>query len=288
MRKPIALLLLMLGVAWAKPYVSRADLVVPWAPALDAAEPPRPFVCHFPHLYYIATHHATRADSPTFKLIRQVFQTGVFASVIVEGMPASAGENPPRYVKYAEEDQGEEAGLAARLALRHHIPFMGGEPPEEAVVHAVLSHGYTAEDLLGFYWVRLLPELQRDGHMRGKSVRQAFGEYMPDLMAQAGLHQHFSYNRFLRWYHAHNLKRFDAHADLTEETAPLADSALFTRRLSSVVGLVRDRAVIDNVARALNRHGSVLVVYGGSHFGPQRPALQAMLGPPLETYGLQH
>ena len=81
-------------------------------------------------------------------------------------------------------------------------------------------------------------------------------------------------------------KIFQPDADLDAETAPIATGPLFTQRLSSVVGLVRDRAILDTITMELNRQRSVLVVYGSSHFSTQSRALHAMLGPPLETFGL--
>jgi hypothetical protein len=50
--------------------------------------------------------------------------------------------------------------------------------------------------------------------------------------------------------------------------------------MSGLVGITRDRAIVQKTADLLESHSNVLVVFGASHLMTQLPALEALLGKP--------
>jgi hypothetical protein len=167
--------------------------------------------------------------------------------------------------------------------MEHGARFIGGEPDESAVARAVLARGYAKEDLLGFYFVRQLLTLRRDGTLAEKGLDECFRSSNAALSRAAGLEDEgarFTLDRFHEWYARRQGKPFDAAMVDNEEPAPIATGKYFTQRISSVVGLVRDRFIVQLIASYLATDKGVLVVYGASHFPTQEPALKMLLGEP--------
>jgi hypothetical protein len=235
-----------------------------------------------------ATHGC---DPATFALIDQAFAARRVRVAVIEGYATSNGSDPPRFARHFEEWRakgfchgGGESGYAAAGAKEHGARFIGGEPDERAVARAVLDAGFSEEDLLGFYFVRQVPQLRQQTALETESLDAAFHDVMKDESQKAGLEAasaRFPLERFREWYAQRQGKPFDGATVDTEETAPVATGSYPTQRLSAVVGLVRDRFVVDLVAGLLSTDQNVLVVYGASHFLTQRPALELLMGKPV-------
>jgi hypothetical protein len=274
--------------------MSPEDAVLPWSRELQNAQLYQPpFLARFEKdgqgLYVVAAYHG--CDPRTFRLIDEVFATHQVRLAVVEGWPASGGVNPPMFTGSFKEwlasgfcQGGGESGYTAFHAQEHGASFIGGEPDEQAVVQAVLKQGFTVEDLLGFYFVRQVPQFRREGALETKGLEACFRMLIDGMGKKAGLQEasaHFSLDQFRDWYGKRQGKTFDIATMDRQETAPLA-SGNFVQRLSSVTGIVRDRFTVDLIATHLAIEKYVLVVYGGSHFATQRPALEALMGKPVE------
>lgn len=272
------------------------DAVLPYSYELQNAEPQQPpFAARFEradqHLFYVASEHG--CDPRTFRLIDDVFASHQVAFVVIEGYPASQGINPVgltrRFPDWAAKgfcEGGAEGAYAASRGLERGAPFMGAEPDERTVAQAVLQEGYAPEDLLGFYFVRQVPTLRREGTLAAKGLEASFQWLMAWMAKAAGLQEtsaHFSLEQFRDWYAKKQGKPFDAATLDNEEPAPIAHGAFLTQRISAVVGRVRDRFIVRVIADHLATEKTVLVVYGGSHFATQRPAFELLLGKPVET-----
>ena len=81
------------------------------------------------------------------------------------------------------------------------------------------------------------------------------------------------------WYARTNGKLFGAKFE-PEETGPLADGRYGSNRIAAAISRSRDAFLLDTIAERLNAGETLLVVFGRSHLMIQRPALDAMLGPP--------
>ena len=75
-------------------------------------------------------------------------------------------------------------------------------------------------------------------------------------------------------------KPFQVRAVSNDVVAPLAAGALFTQKISAVIGKARNEHIVRVTEEMLNNYGRVLVVYGASHYPMQQLALESMLGKP--------
>lgn len=277
--------------------LSIAGAVLPYSYEVQAADRLKvPFFRRFEHsgnrLTFVATHHG--CDPATLRLIDEAFGPQVRLAII-EGLPASRGTNPERFTKHLQGWQaagfcegGGEPAYTAQQALKRGAPYMGGEPDEPAVAAAVLAQGFKAEDLLGFYMVRQIPQYRSEGTLAKRGLDGSFLDVMQWMGREAGLQEvasRLSLAWFRDWYREHQGHAFDADTMDPEEAAPVLEG-LLTQRISSVVGRVRDQFTVELIARELASYGDVLVVYGGSHFATVRPAIERLLGPPVEEKGV--
>jgi len=269
------------------------DAVLPYSYELEQAQPLQPpFLARFErgpaHLLFVAAEHG--CDPRTFRLIDDVLAAHHVGVVVVEGYPAAKGVNPQGYSRHLQEwaasgfcRGGGEGAYAASHGRERGASFVGGEPDEKVVAQAVLEQGFTAEDLLGFYFVRQLPQLRREGALESNGLDASFHTLIEAMEQRAGLEgTAFSLDRFRDWYQRKQGKPFDAATLDDEEPAPIGSGRYFTQRISSVVGIVRDRFIVQRISALLASDKDLLVVYGGSHFVTQRPAFEVLLGKAVE------
>ena len=257
--------------------------------ALEERETDGPFLERFTarglELVFLAAHHENRRAAPTFRLVDEALAAQRVGVVVVEGVPTSLGLDPPALLESFERSvQGDfypmgEPSYAALGARERGIAFVGGEPDEGELRAAVREAGFDDRDLVGFYFVRQVPQYQRSGELERSTLPDLYAGLTAHYRSRLGLRlADQSYEAFLAWYHAANGKPFDLATFDPEEAAPVEDGAFRTQRLSHVVGVARDRHVVQLVDELLREHGSVLVVFGKSHLACQRPAYEALLG----------
>lgn len=265
------------------------DLVVHYSYEAEANQPfAEPYLAHFSKngfdLYFVAAHHGTNADSKTFSLIRKVFTLFKPQSAIIEGYPNIEGESPSSFIEEvkrtstAQNYKWGESAYTAEMAWKHKIPFIGAEPTDKEVFEEVKRSGYTLNDFLGFYFVRQIPQYHRQKEMA--NVITLFDSFMLEIHKELGLVRYtgFGFSDFLKWYSEKNGEKFDLKKIDPETSAPLKDGKLFTQRISHVVGLARDRFIVEVISKELNKHHKVLIVIGKSHLAQQQYAIETAMG----------
>jgi hypothetical protein len=275
------------------PRVPPEELVIPYSYELEETQPARPpFLAHFEKdrrsLWYVASVHG--CDAETFRLVDAVLSEHRVRSVIIEGYPALKGTNPPDFTRHFQEwaakgfcEGGGEPAYTAAHAMDHGAPFVGGEPDEPAVVRAVLERGFSADDLLGYYVVRQLPQFRREGRLEGEGFEPSFRHFVSAMGEKAGLGDvtRFTPDRFREWYAAKQGKAFDLATFEDREADPVTTGPYTTQKMGAIVGVERDRFIVQSIARHLAADLDVLVVYGGSHYPTQLPALESLVGRPI-------
>ncbi len=297
MRGPAIATMLALTVfacASAPQYAPAPEHLAPWTTALRDSQPDGAYAAVYnvgkETLVFVAAEHANETDSPTFKIIEDAFRLFEFQIVIVEGFPASEGLNPAKLVKYAGEravngfQEGGEAAPAARGALNHGALLQGGEPDDRDVRDYALSLGFKPDDILGFYTLRTAPQLIRERKIDSPADPAAVALITNDLSlnrSRLGFDSNVlpDYQAFRRWYEKINGKPFDA-SFLLEETGPLADGRFGSNAVAAAIARARDSFLHELVIEHVNQQRSALVVFGGSHYLIQRPALEAAIGAP--------
>lgn len=139
-----------------------------WTTALREQQPEDAFAAVYrvgdKRLIFVGARHENRVESATFRMIADAYAAFDIDHVIVEGFPTSRGPNSQRiidYVSQAPSDGRVEAGEttpAVLGALREGAEFWGGEPEDADVKARVLAEGIPAEDVLGFYVLRSVPQ----------------------------------------------------------------------------------------------------------------------------------
>ena len=272
----------------------------PWTTALRDAEPdaPRAALYSLPRqrLIFVGAKHENRTDSPTFRLIDEAYALFHVDTLLLEGPPHSRGPDYERLLKWAEGEQevggfveGGEAVPAIRGASAQRAKVWGGEPDDIDIRDRVLSQGFSAQDLLGFYTLRSVPQWIRE-----KKIDDA-GDARVRVLIKDELERNRTrlalpaavlpgYDAWAEWYARANKKAFGSAFD-PEEAGPLADGGYRSNQVAQAISRARDEFLLDIVARHLNAGENVMVVFGGSHLTIVRPALDAMLGAPCYVGG---
>ncbi|MBI3547643.1 MAG: hypothetical protein HY078_01190 [Elusimicrobia bacterium] len=282
------------------PFSPDLALVDPWSYELGSKQPFQgSYYAHFArgekHLYYAASRHSTEWASPTLRNVRALFDKVRFDAALIEGTRAELGTNPAgRLAEYRADEKastdkgfykGSEPGLTAILASKRGIAFRGAEPSDREIHSQLFSNGYLLEDVLCFYTLRQIPQLQRERAFESKSFEQVYPELMSrwSKRYEVTSEQLPSLARLNAWHREKTGAAFDlsTYTKDSEAVAPLAGGT-YVQRLSAEIGMIRDRFIVREIARALNDYDTVLVVFGHSHLATQRRALEAMMGPPVE------
>jgi hypothetical protein len=272
------------------------DKLAPWTTQLRDKQPEHPFAAVYRvgkrRLVFVAANHENRNDSPTFRLIRDAYARFRFDTVIAEGFPTSRGPNPPSVRRYVLENgaradgfvEGGETVPAALGAEREHAMLWGGEADDVDVKDKVLAKGVSPEDILGFYVLRNIPQwidehrIENAGDPR---LRPLVVEALASDRRTLGLPPSVlpGFAEWAAWYQALNGESIGP-GFVTEEVGPLSNGTFGTNRIAYALSRVRDAYLHELIIKHLNARESVLVVFGGSHFMIQRPALDAVLGRP--------
>lgn len=278
------------------PLRAAPDKLAPWTTTLRDQQPEDAFAAAYKvggkHLVFVAAKHSNRADSPTFKLIGDVFARFRFDTVIAEGFATSRGPNPARTLQYVADngprsDGFVEAGELYPTAIgaqAQKAALWGGEADDLAVKARVLAGGVAPADLLGFYALRNIPQWigeKKIDHAGDPRLRPLVDAALARDRALLSLPRTVlpGFDAWAAWYARLNGKPLGA-GFVTEEVGPLADGKFGTNRIAYAVSRARAAHLHDLIVTRLNRRQSVLVVFGASHLMIHRPALDAVLGRP--------
>ncbi len=262
-----------------------------WSSELQKQEPYKyPFVVSYRSgskvLVFVASNHSTHVESASFKTIREVVGREKFDLFVAEGFPRSYGINPQRKVEKALKDgaggffKGEEPNYTIVQAQKYGSPFIGGEPDEMEIVEAIEKRDYTRKDLLFFYLIRQIPQWRRQDELKDRSVARMAEEFLDLWSTRLSLPQRPTIEEFKDWYQKKMGQPFCSEAITSETSAPYETSSIFTQKISSEVGKIRDTFTVRTIVTEMEKYPRVLIVYGGSHWITQSKAWEGFLGKP--------
>lgn len=291
-----ALVLVLLAESLSPLLRPAPEKLAPWTSRLRAQQPEDAFAAVYrvggKRLVFVAAKHANKAESLTFRLIREAYNQFRFDTVIAEGFATGRGPNPSSIFRYVTQHpvrpdgfvEGGELVPAALGAKAEGAILWGGEPHDLEVKARLILQGVSAEDILGFYVLRNIPQWIRE-----KQLSSTADPALRDLVAKALSHTrkqlqlgpeilpHFE--QWSKWYEAQNGKAIETNF-VTEEVGPLVDGSFRTNKIAYAISMVRSAYLHELVIRHLAREESVLVVFGASHLMIHRPALDSALGSP--------
>ena len=290
------LLFLMLTSCATVPLRPAPEQLQPWTTTLRDQQSDTPFAVVYRigtrRLVFVGAQHENMDDSPTFQMIRQAYAAFKFDVAIAEGFPTSLGPNPRRILDYAAKSskradgfvEGGETIPTISGAQQQGAVLWGGEADDADIKAQVVAAGFSAEDLLGFYVLRNIPQWIGE-----RNIADADDARLQPLVADALTknREHLEipatvlagYSPWADWYKAINGKAISA-SFVTEEVGPLSNGPFGTNKVAYAVSRARDAHLHRLIIEKLNAKKSVLVVFGGSHLIIHRPALDAVLGKP--------
>lgn len=295
-RRGLFISVLLLAGCAALPLRPAPEKLQPWTTELRAQQPDDAFAAVYKagqrRLVFVAAQHENQNDSLTFRMIRDAYARFRFDTVIAEGFPTSWGANPARILDYvarskAEKDGFVEGGETVPTVLgaaQQNAVLLGGEPDDLDIKNHVLARGFSGEDLLGYYILRIVPQWIREREISGGDDRRLIplvATYLDSDRKALDLPPTTlpDFASWADWYRKKNGKPMNDSFD-TEEVGPLADGPFATNKVAYAVSRARDAYLHSLIVRRVNSGESVLVVFGGSHLMIQRPALDAVLGRP--------
>jgi hypothetical protein len=277
-------------------FIIKQELVQKWTKKLDEDAYPykSPFVARFTkdkkHLSFVAVKHETNISSATFKLIREELLEFEPELIIIEGAFPEDGQPPVWILKdynsnklksAREVAEKGESYYTAFLAIQNNIPIIGVEPSPGNAFDWLKNQDcfFDAYDLVNlgilrnfYYWKE---------KNKGQPVNKFFESvylHIPDLYAE-----NHETPDILRWYELHQGKKFNTTTFNYDEISPLCEpQASYLQKVSCYLKLHRDIFIASNIAKALNNHNKVMVVYGAGHYRQQRKAIEDMLGNPIK------
>ncbi|MBU4568890.1 MAG: hypothetical protein KJ833_07990, partial [Alphaproteobacteria bacterium] len=144
-------------------------------------------------------------------------------------------------------------------------------------------NGMSAADVFGYYIVRLVPQWMRSETLSATdddALDTEIRSYAPQFAKDAGIEidalaEVGTLETFKVWYQARNGSAFET-GFRPEDAWPsgaLPDPRGMNR-LADVVSDAREVHIVSVIAKAVEDHKTVLVVYGGSHHLVQAPAFE--------------
>lgn len=269
-----------------------AGLVHSWAKFGDLVQQDPPYLVTYEgcgkRLIYVAANHVNTPESPTYEMIRHVFENNNIDAVIVEGFPSEFGLSPINMISHAKSVDGTAADaepyLVIREAVRNAATFQGGEPSDGTVLEYVSKRGYSPTDLLGYYIVRQIPQLIMSEAISGvddprleNEIFDIVGAFAQDTGKDIGaLSGVDGLAPFSAWYEATNgIPLSDGYSEQDAWPATAVSEPKATNIMSDLVADARDRHIIATLNEALTENQTVLIVYGSSHHVIHAPALEA-------------
>jgi len=272
------------------------SLVLPYTFELeDRKHLESPYVAKFEKdgklLLYVASEHISiqkypnLLEHPTLRTVAALFQEYNPQVVVVEGIDTGAELSPPRILKKADECKISkykacgESFFAINEARRTGAAYISGEPKDKSIKDDIVKEGYTPSDLLGFYMVRQIPQYKRQGEFSRAGFADIAEKQLLRFRQQIGTTEQFGFKEFETWY-SKNMSQPKSYLDITNnDPAPHGGkNATYVQKISNKVSLIRDRNIVQTIARMLESNSRVLVLYGGSHLITQEPALTKLMG----------
>ena len=132
--------------------------------------------------------------------------------------------------------------------------------------------------------MRQIPAVKRQGKSyggaAGRRMLESFIERSRASIERAtGTKFDWTISDFEAWYQTH-MPVPASYLDLqVNDTGPNVNGT-YLKKMSAADSDARDPAVLDRISEAFEKHDTVLVVFGATHFVYQRPAIKDVMGEP--------
>jgi 6-pyruvoyl-tetrahydropterin synthase len=268
----------------------KSENIRSWSNALGNEYPnEKAMIAHYKkgqyELFYLAARHTNTMGDDTLNLVQTLFNEFNFNILMIESIPYSSGESPKWFVEEARQGRNEkfirggESALGVILADEKKIPFIAGEPDHQDIYKALKSKGYTDEDILGFYTVRQVPQWVREKLDKKTLLKKKIPPFLTHYCKIFSVRSCPTSEEVMKWYKT-KLGHELVPEVSNEEVAPYSDGTLYTQKISSDVGYLRDHFTLNLIQEALRKHKRVAVIYGAGHYLTLRKSFDEAFGDP--------
>jgi hypothetical protein len=264
-----------------KPLKPDLSLISTWEQVKDQEPFPPPYMAVYrrgnKELRFIASLHGS--DPATFALIRDQFASPPQV-LVIEGVGSDQGLSPASEVDIMDRMgwyARSEGFYALNLALRHGLPFIGGEPADLDYARAAVAAGFSLKDLQGIQTLGAL--IGGPGRIRDDepTIEGTLEDYRLKfaIPAEAALPGRAG---FLAWVK----ERFGDTLDMAHLSRYQGAYAVgpFHLKFSEKLDRFRESHIVGVITDMLNKYDKVLVVYGAGHHMGELAVLTDMLASP--------
>ncbi|MEL7190020.1 MAG: hypothetical protein AAGK17_10750 [Pseudomonadota bacterium] len=236
---------------------------------------------------FVAVEHSNDPASKTYALIEQALVSGQPDIVILEGFPSDFGTSPSDMVAYADSVAGTagdfEPMYAVRIADKGNISFIGGEPSDQTILEMIAPLEISPADLFGFYVLRQIDQWLLSGEIESHKdpmIAKLISSFKDEFLASTGaspetIRAVSDFDGFKVWYATQNGLGYNEGYSAQDSWPTSPDTNRKTNQLSDLVSDIRDLHLQKTMADALNKHDTVVVIYGFSHHVIHKPALES-------------
>lgn len=238
-------------------------------------------------LFYVNARHVTNADNATCQTIQSAYDLYNPKGVVIECGGNAAGPHFKGYTsfvldRYKTPSRAKnECDFTILTALQRSLPLANGEPTDDVVFKDLIARGYSSKEYQAYWLLRGLAQSVKRNEIGHASFDEASEQRLGYLASKHSLprEEQLSVKEYKEWFLHHYPERRDFLDISTNDTAPeRPDVGTFSQRLSYDLEKTREPHIIQTITNMLNRHKSVLVVYGGGHRETQMTVFEQMLG----------
>ena len=278
------------------------EKILPYVFSMENTHPfDPPYIAFFQHneksLYFVVSAHIARitkapiTDHPTLKTIDHIYQhvqpelaiiEGIHTGDKVDAKSIAVAANKCRKIQY--EIGCGESFYTINKTEDNYSHYVSGEPSEEEIKTSLINSHFSELDLLGFYVLRQIPTLKRQGEWSEVKRKKIIYNLLQKFSSQIGTHSTYGLSEFEKWYREHRVGLKNWNEINADDCAPYTGpDATYVQKISHQVGSIRDRFLLKRIQWALDNYKKIIVVYGGSHYLTLRKALENALGRPREV-----
>jgi hypothetical protein len=248
--------------------------------------------------YVGAVHHSPilypdAMKDPVFETVASEFSSLRPQAVIVEGVDPMDLQG---FLQFAKQCAAANYNLAGKIcdepefaaveAMQSDAVVLTGEPASSAVVSYFENQGYTIQDLLAFYVMRMIPVQNNHVPLTQAAFPAFFQSVIQGAEHDLEVNVSFTVDDFTAWY-AQNMPLPSNYLEITtNDTGPTPDTShrpTVLNKLSVADTVMRDGNVVSTIQKAASTYQRVLVVYGASHLVFEWSQLLGLLGTPTLT-----
>lgn len=259
-------------------------LIVVAAIALIVYEPLRgPYIITYKSgsktLKYIGEHWTFVAlggrTGKGFRLMQKTFTEYNPDLIILEGI-SNAKILPVTFIDKLKKSWGKDSTPIAPFTV------IGGEPTDRYLWQQASQHGYSLEDILGFYLLRIMWQWKWEGKTQ---TEDQVAEYISWCLQEFGLKDFsFSYQQFKNWYQQKTQQNFDVLKLDAFDAAPVASNRFpYMRQLAYCINKLRDSHLDKVITQTINQYDKILIIYGSGHFPTIHQALEKINWRPTQV-----